>query len=167
METNCKNCGATLALEHFADRLACNYCGTLHMPSIREDADIRVVEGPPAAVACPVCQDPLANAAIGEWTFHFCSRCRGLLLFGEDLLNVIVYARRDSAEPFRDPEPIDPAELERSLKCPDCEAAMSAHAYYGPGDIVIDSCASCDRVWLDGGELGRTATVKWGGSLWR
>ena len=30
---------------------------------------------------------------------------------------------------------------------------MSTHPYYGPGNIVIDSCEGCDAVWLDFGEL--------------
>ena len=37
---------------------------------------------------------------------------------------------------------------------------------YGPGNFVIDWCGECSRVWLDGGELDRAATVKWGGTLW-
>jgi hypothetical protein len=30
---------------------------------------------------------------------------------------------------------------------------MATHPYYGPGNVVIDSCASCELVWLDFGEL--------------
>ena len=30
---------------------------------------------------------------------------------------------------------------------------MIADRYYGPGNIMMDSCAACDVVWLDYGEL--------------
>jgi Zn-finger nucleic acid-binding protein len=30
---------------------------------------------------------------------------------------------------------------------------MDVHPYYGPGNIVIDSCSACDLIWLDHGEL--------------
>jgi Zn-finger nucleic acid-binding protein len=30
---------------------------------------------------------------------------------------------------------------------------MNVHPYYGPGNVVIDTCSRCDLVWLDFGEL--------------
>jgi len=30
---------------------------------------------------------------------------------------------------------------------------MEAHPYYGPGNVIMDSCGHCDLVWLDFGEL--------------
>jgi Zn-finger nucleic acid-binding protein len=30
---------------------------------------------------------------------------------------------------------------------------MEVHPYYGPGNVVMDSCTTCDLVWLDVGEL--------------
>ena len=30
---------------------------------------------------------------------------------------------------------------------------MDVHPYYGPGNIVIDTCSRCDVIWLDFGEL--------------
>ncbi|GEM_PF-2293393 len=38
-----------------------------------------------------------------------------------------------------------------------------AHPYYGPGNVVIDSCAECGYIWLDHGELSsveRSAGVR-------
>ena len=32
---------------------------------------------------------------------------------------------------------------------------MSTHPYYGPGNVIIDSCETCNLVWLDFGELKR------------
>ena len=30
---------------------------------------------------------------------------------------------------------------------------MEVHPYYGPGNVIIDSCTTCDFLWLDAGEL--------------
>lgn len=30
---------------------------------------------------------------------------------------------------------------------------MDVHPYYGPGNVVIDSCTACSLIWLDYGEL--------------
>jgi hypothetical protein len=30
---------------------------------------------------------------------------------------------------------------------------MDVHPYYGPGNVVVDTCRKCDLVWLDFGEL--------------
>ena len=34
---------------------------------------------------------------------------------------------------------------------------METHPYYGPGNVIIDSCTGCDLVWLDFGELAQIA----------
>ena len=40
---------------------------------------------------------------------------------------------------------------------------MEVHPYYGPGNIIIDSCQECQYVWLDHGEL-RTVERSEGGA---
>lgn len=54
-----------------------------------------------------------------------------------------------------DVRPIDPNACLRRLRCPACDGHMETHPYYGPGNVMIDSCAECDSVWLDHGELSR------------
>ena len=49
--------------------------------------------------------------------------------------------------------PLNPDDLRRKVRCPVCKAAMVTHPYYGPGNVVLDSCESCELVWLDFGEL--------------
>jgi len=34
---------------------------------------------------------------------------------------------------------------------------MDVHPYYGPGNVVIDTCGQCYLVWLDHGELKQIA----------
>ncbi len=45
---------------------------------------------------------------------------------------------------------------------------MDVHPYYGPSTIVIDTCHTCDALWLDYGELGRVINAPgkdWGAAL--
>jgi Zn-finger nucleic acid-binding protein len=43
-----------------------------------------------------------------------------------------------------------------------CAADMSTHPYYGPGNVVIDTCDACHVVWLDFGELRQIADAPGG-----
>jgi Zn-finger nucleic acid-binding protein len=36
---------------------------------------------------------------------------------------------------------------------------METFEYYGPGNIVIDTCNSCDLIWLDYGELRKVVNA--------
>ena len=44
-------------------------------------------------------------------------------------------------------------EIERKIKCPLCEDIMDVHPYFGPGNVVIDSCVNCHLIWVDNGEI--------------
>jgi hypothetical protein len=68
-------------------------------------------------------------------------------------LEVIEYRRARVNTPPEPPVPIDPVELRRQVGCPLCEKTLDVHPYYGPGNIVIDSCRDCQVIWLDYGEL--------------
>jgi Zn-finger nucleic acid-binding protein len=41
---------------------------------------------------------------------------------------------------------------------------MEVHPYYGPGNIVVDSCVDCGFIWLDHGELTRVEQASSGRS---
>lgn len=86
---------------------------------------------------------------------EICERCKGILMalraFGETLT-----ARRRAAEtPSVIPTPADRREMQRRTACPRCGDTMITDWYYGPGNIVIDTCPACHVVWLDAGELQR------------
>lgn len=166
MLTNCTNCGANLALERYQDLLTCKYCDTTHVPSLVEDTLIKKLTGVSSNVDCSLCAAELQHAKLGASTFLYCSDCRGLLIDQKELFDLITYVRLEADSSERTPEPIKASDLEREIDCPSCKKCMVAHEYYGPGDFVIDWCSSCNKVWLDGGELARTSNIKWGGSLW-
>jgi Zn-finger nucleic acid-binding protein len=112
---------------------------------------------------CPVCQKTLCTGQIEERPVSYCGGCYGLLLKNEDFgaFTRVRRARRVSgeAEPCR---PLNPDEYDRKIRCPNCRSQMKVHLYYGPGNIVMDSCPGCQYVWLDHEEL-RTVEQAEGG----
>jgi Zn-finger nucleic acid-binding protein len=48
---------------------------------------------------------------------------------------------------------LDRAQLKRKLRCSHCGELMATHPYYGPGNIVVDTCFRCHVIWLDYGEM--------------
>ena len=86
---------------------------------------------------------------------EICERCKGILMPLRVFAETLTARRRAASTPSVIPIPADRSELARHLTCPRCARAMIADWYYGPGNIVIDTCPACDVVWLDAGELQR------------
>lgn len=150
---NCRNCGG--ATELFASRgyYFCRYCGSFHFPETAGDDGVRVL-GEGDAKACAVCAKPLASALLDEsHPVRYCRNCRGLLLERSAFAAVVQRRRAWATDPPGPPIPLDRAHLERNVFCPVCRGRMETHPYFGPGNVVIDSCARCELVWLDFGEL--------------
>lgn len=137
------------------DFFVCEYCATFHFPSENPDG-VRAL-GTKSDHTCPVCRTRLEGAQIDQVPVEHCAKCNGVLVahgnFGL-IVQLRRAARRDGPAPAR---PIDPEELERRLRCPSCRGVFLTHPYYGGGTVVIDTCARCDLVWLDRGEIARVA----------
>lgn len=105
---------------------------------------------------CPCCSHPLQTGLIEGRRGLYCDHCFGILLRHEDFAGIIQerQSRRTGIE-SSEPRAIDPASFERRLNCPSCQVSMDVHPYYGPGNIVIDTCVPCGFMWLDHGELTR------------
>ena len=151
---NCKNCGGAMELVATRGYFFCRYCGSFHFPEYAADGGIRVLGDLGTPSPCGVCRQPLASATLDEThDVRYCRNCRGALLRAHQL------CRRRPAAQGVGPRHAGPAvalnrsELDRKVSCPACTRAMVTHPYYGPGNVVIDSCASCELVWLDFGEL--------------
>jgi Zn-finger nucleic acid-binding protein len=150
---NCPNCGAAMELSAAHGFYRCRYCGTFHFPDSVDDQGVRVLGPADNAVACPVCDVPLVLAMLETCQVHHCARCRGLLI-PRSRFATIVGRRRSWAEgPPVVPIPPPKEALSRRLTCPTCGKHMSVDRYYGPGNVIMDGCPSCDTVWLDFGEL--------------
>ena len=143
-------------MELFASRgyFFCRYCGSFHFPDSAPDQGVRVVAETKDPVPCPVCKTKLGSAVLDDaHAVHFCQGCRGVLLDREIFADVIQHRRAWATDVPAEPVPFRKEELARQIKCPKCAAALTAHPYYGPGNVVIDNCTACDVIWLDFGEL--------------
>ena len=132
----------------------CRYCGSFHFPETTADEGIRIVSEAPESLACAVCSKPLSSAILDEaHPIRYCRNCRGVLIARTGFAGAVQKRRFFATDTPPPPVPLNRQELDRRVKCPVCAGPMSTHPYFGPGNVVIDSCGSCDLVWLDFGEL--------------
>ena len=136
----------------------CRYCGTFHFIETAPIDGVQILERQHTGMPCPLCSAPLYKSLLDDQHIvHHCERCRGLLASRRTFGDTVTQRRARQAGPPATPVPIDPRELKRELACPSCRARLEVHPYYGPGNIVIDTCSACDLVWLDAGELKQIA----------
>ena len=143
-------------MELFATRgyFFCRYCGSFHFPESANDQGVKVLADAAGPVPCPACSKGLATATLdGAHAIHYCRNCRGLLLARGSFGDVIRMRRAWATGPPVDPAPVRQDELKRVASCPSCRNRMATYPYYGPGNVVIDTCDECNVVWLDFGEL--------------
>ncbi len=132
----------------------CRYCGAFHFPETTADEGVRVLGEAQPPLPCPACRKPLSSALVdGLFPVHHCGNCRGLLIPRGKFIDIVRKRRAWATTPPSAPVPIDPKDLQREVRCPVCSARMETHPYYGPGNVVIDNCETCEIVWLDFGEL--------------
>lgn len=131
----------------------CSHCESLVCPEPAADG-LRVTGE--RGHDCPVCKQALLRAVLDDReAIEVCERCKGILMPREAFAETLTARRRAAQTPSVTPSPADPHDLQRRIACPDCGAPMVTDWYYGPGNIVIDTCETCDVVWLDAGELRR------------
>ena len=105
---------------------------------------------------CPVCRQHLRRAVMDDREhLEVCERCKGILMPLRVFAETLTARRRAAERPSVIPTPADRSELHRAVACPRCASSMLTDWYYGPGNIVIDTCPPCHMVWLDAGELQR------------
>ncbi len=150
---NCANCGAAMRFVPRRSYLVCDYCTTFHFPGSTESTLGMTLLERGSNRNCPVCAAELVAAAIEGCEVEFCRTCRGVLTANGDFAYFIRRRREqfDGVQP--EPVPLDPTEYERQIDCPACGSRMDVHPYYGPGNVVIDTCGRCCLIWFDHGEL--------------
>jgi Zn-finger nucleic acid-binding protein len=132
----------------------CRYCGSFHFPETAGDDGVRILGDDERNLTCLVCAKPLAAALLDEThPIRFCKNCRGVLIARKGFAAVVERRRAWATNPPGPPVPLNRKDFDRKVVCPSCKRAMSTHPYYGPGNVVIDTCETCDLVWLDFGEL--------------
>ena len=136
----------------------CRYCGSFHFLDNTDADGVQILETPAKAMPCPRCAGALATAVLDQThPVRICTVCRGVLVARPTFAHVVQTRRTWATGQPVPPLPLDRREMERVVSCPACTTRMEVHPYYGPGNVIIDSCGPCDLVWLDRGELKQIA----------
>ena len=143
-------------MELFAHRgyFFCRYCGSFHFPDTKADDGIRIVGDTAQPMACAVCSKPLTMAMLDETQPisilpELPRRAdRAEVLRGGCAEAALLGYRYSRAGRSSNPK-------SSRAKCAARRALdrWLTHPYYGPGNVVLDSCEKCELVWLDFGEL--------------
>ena len=151
---NCQNCGAPLKLVEDRNYFVCEYCTTFYFPQAASPDGVIMLDDEAIDIKCPVCGVALSKAAVEGARVLHCPKCRGVLAGQAAFFNIVKYRRARASGPPDRPRPLNQEDLNRRLYCPHCDQLMDTHPYYGPGNIVIDTCGHCAVIWLDHGEIG-------------
>jgi len=151
---NCKNCGGAMELVANRGYFFCRYCGSFHFPETTGDDGVRILGEDKTQLSCAVCNGTLTPALLDEaYPIRYCRNCRSVLIARTGFAAVVEKRRAWATDPPAPPVPLNRPDLDRKIVCPSCKGGMATHPYYGPGNVVIDTCSTCDLVWLDFGEL--------------
>ncbi|MFN9719560.1 MAG: zf-TFIIB domain-containing protein [Planctomycetota bacterium] len=161
MVLSCQKCGGTTNSVAGQEYYHCQYCQSLLLlPNVSPD---RITPtGTLLDGTCPVCSQAMQTGLIENQRILYCTNCHGILLRHTDFGTIIAerLARRVGIDPA-EPRPIPEGAETRRVDCPACQSVMDAHPYYGPGQVMIDTCTDCGFVWLDQGELKRIEEASW------
>lgn len=163
----CQQCGGAAVAVAGREYLQCEYCKSLVFLSKTPLSTDRIVPlSGQINASCPSCSMGLEKGSIEGLHVLYCGGCYGILLRNEDFGTIVRQrrARRHGCE-TEACQPIDTAQYDRQIDCPGCHGRMEVHPYYGPGNIVIDSCHTCEYIWLDHGELRTVERVSGGREL--
>lgn len=134
----------------------CEACNVYEFPTaLDKSLEPIVASGNITEFQCPKCQIGLEVGTIQEQQVCFCHNCRGFVIASQTLGQLANDLRAAYQGPDDQPQPIDPLELDITETCPACLESMEAHPYYGPGNVVLDTCRNCEIAWLDHGELAK------------
>lgn len=153
---DCLNCGAPLNWDGSRPIIICDFCSSIRVIEAADGSADRVAElDHPGESACPRCQEPLTVAAMDGLKVEHCRQCRGILIEGDQFASVVRNRRANFRGAESRPVPLDAEQFKVVVPCPSCHRRMEVHPYYGPGNVVIDSCSDCRLVWLDSGEMAK------------
>jgi Zn-finger nucleic acid-binding protein len=92
-------------------------------------------------------------AAMDGLQVEHCEDCQGVLVLDEIFALLVRNRRAEYRGAASRPTPINPDLLATRVPCPTCRRSMEVHPFYGPGNVVIDSCCHCGMIWLDCREM--------------
>ncbi len=134
--------------------MVCTFCHTVQAPTdVTHEIDrIRRLDAQ-LGVHCPVCDAEFTAALIDDVPACYCPGCHGLLIKNSEFRRVVESRRAAYCGPEMPAALPHPIELQRRIPCPLCHQTMEVHPYYGAGRAIIDSCTTCQLIWIDMGEL--------------
>lgn len=150
----CEQCKGELKQVKNSGVKFCPSCDLVDVPRDKQE-QLKPV-GQQTDFHCPKC--PEINLEIGDLfgtQVCFCSECHGFVIDRMSLGELIGNLRASYNGPDDAPIQIDPAELHEICNCPACLERMETFNYYGPGNVVLDSCSECKLTWFNQGELGK------------
>ena len=151
---NCHNCGAPLEWDGHQPIIVCEHCHTFRSLGTPDDTEDRIVSlDKPGHSNCPRCRRRMTQAAMDGLKVEHCEGCQGVLVIDEVFALLVRNRRAEYRGAALRPTPVDPEMLATPVSCPLCRRAMEVHPFYGPGNVVIDSCCRCGLIWLDCGEM--------------
>ena len=153
---HCDNCGGPLRLERDTGLLVCDHCGSSQAPAVGSEQIEFLAE---TATPCPLCTTVLSSSRLTGHPLLCCAHCFGMLIEMSRFAAIVDAARSGAGLPNTAAQPFRERPGDRILSCPTCRQPMLSQYYAGPGNVVIDSCETCQVNWLDSGELRRIATA--------
>ena len=154
---NCVSCGGVLEKVYGQSHHWCRGCNLFEFPTALDEGLIPITSGGEStSFRCPKCKVSLEVGSITESVqVCFCNNCRGFVTSSQSLGQVITQMRSEYQGLDDQPQPLDPQALEIYDACPACRELMDSHPYYGPGNLVLNTCNPCQLAWFDHGELAK------------
>jgi Zn-finger nucleic acid-binding protein len=107
------------------------------------------------SLGCPVCAARLSEGLMEGQELLYCTACKGVLVPMDKFWPLVEHLRALRDRPATYLPPRERTDVARGLACPVCSGTMGSHDYAGPGNVHIDTCEACSRIWLDRSELRR------------
>ncbi len=109
---------------------------------------------------CPRCQQELRAGEFKGMELDMCANCYGILLEQSRLLGLLEVMANDLQETIDLSMPLEAvSDPGGGIACPRCRATMEHFGYMGTKWVLIDSCRSCNVLWLDTDELGMVSLL--------
>jgi hypothetical protein len=160
---DCRNCRGPLSLDGTQNIVTCESCGLVSPPPESDDGDDRAAPlAIPSDSQCPRSHEQLAKSALDKALVKaLVEQCGegGGMRMTDGVFGAVVRHRRstfqgtESRPTLLSPDLLNAERLKFKLSRPRGEEPMQFPPYRGPGNAVIDSCAACEFVWLDRGEM--------------
>jgi Zn-finger nucleic acid-binding protein len=104
---------------------------------------------------CPACDNKLTSLTAGKVTVDVCEGgCGGMWFDNFELKKLSDPGQIDAAALLQfDRDDLVLIDYEKRRRCPKCDIIMMRHFFSDRREVEVDSCPSCNGVWLDPGEL--------------